>query len=242
MESIATPAGIAAVIATMFDTLDDVPEGIEALGAQDPAVVAPILVHLATSMLAWCRRRGIESPESLVTQVGEVIGEGKSFAYIAGLLVADDDRNGAPHTAAALAAEETDVESILFVLLVLLVLSALIGDTSVARAAVALGDDALAELASTVTCDPPSPAAIAAGLVLPSILSQAEDEVGRAAPAPGFDIGSITGPSPDPEFERALVEHLRADVSRRSLRQAVADRSGMDPTDPLVERVCGLIG
>ncbi|GAC1374034.1 MAG: hypothetical protein NVSMB4_01150 [Acidimicrobiales bacterium] len=178
------------------------------------------------------------SVDTLVGDVGALSGEREPVEHILALLARDEGAPGAPRTTAALRAGDTDIDSILYVLLTLLVMSALIAGRSVVECVEGLrlgGDPA--------PCTEPinlTPAAVVTALVIPALGRHTEAEIGRVVP-PASESGSVTGFPGDQDFEDALRSHLGRQMTDRSLRDEVAGRCGVPIEDALVTRICALV-
>ncbi|GAC1532284.1 MAG: hypothetical protein NVS3B12_09770 [Acidimicrobiales bacterium] len=181
---------------------------------------------------------GMGPVDTLVGDVAALSGEREPVEHILALLAQDEGGPGAPRTTAALHAGDTDIDSILFVLLTLLVMAALIADRSVV--------DCTEDLRSGGQPFPSpepidlTPAAVTTALVIPALVRRTDAEIGRVVPPTG-ESGSVTGFPGDQDFEDALRTHLGRQTAHHSLRDEVAGRCGVTSGDVLVDRICALM-
>ncbi|GAC1601787.1 MAG: hypothetical protein NVS3B21_29590 [Acidimicrobiales bacterium] len=229
-----------AVLTALGDLFADVEGAAEAppgLAQKPPSVIAEALVNVASAMRHLLTTAGMGSVDDLVGEVGALSGEREPVLEILALMAQDEGATGAPRTTAALLAGDTDVDSILFVLLTLLVMAALVTDRSVVGFIEDLRDgDAPTPGAAYIDV---TPAAIMTALVIPALVRRTDTEIGRVVP-PAAESGSVTGFPGDQEFENALRSHLGRETAERSLREEVAGRCGVPMGDVLVDRICAL--
>ena len=221
----------------LFADVDGTAQAAQHLDQHPPSVVAEALVNVASIMRNLWSDAGMGSVDDLLGDVGALSEEREPVLQILELMADDEGAPGAPRTSAALRAEDTDVDSILFVVLTLLVMVALVADRSVVGFVEELRHgDTPTPSAEDIDI---TPAAIMTALVIPALVRRTVTEIGRVVP-PAGESGAVTGFPGDQDFENALRSHLGRETADRSLREEVAGRCGVPMGDVLVDRICAL--
>ncbi len=209
------------------------------LGALPTEVSATALADVAGTLTTMSEDAGASAQAQIIRAVGERAGAADAFSYVLEALGA-----GATAVHAALEAQQTDIDSVLFVLLLMLVLVSLMTGRTVVSAPGSAPTAPLAlGSAPTRPLPIPSPAVLGVAAVVPELMREALAQLDDVLPAiSGYDTLAGVGIDPDPEsFGAQIQSHSRRRAVDSAVRDTVAAECGLAPDDPMVDRIIALV-